>query len=360
MEAFLASLRPDAPTLRERDPLDLDEATRELYRRAIAAPSSLSDAERRKILRRPAREEEDASSRELCGSTMSELITKAIQNHESLTYQESKLVMGRPKESYIGEMLDEKLRMSEDDRDLLSKAMEAALTADEVVAQTNAFAIQNLWREHQNAAWDAFSDFDRALIKRALHIPWQDHIIGLEDPIRKTATCGFVVFYSNAVNWPTFNERMQAATKYGFDLYMSGIKDSIREGFTLLGVQYDDAESLQSRFAAMRDGDEIPKGLRRDAFLYVDDEAMQSQESSRPFLWFWEPQETAKPLKVNAMHIAPLLIARLTQRDLPTEKAQKWPFRSMPDLEQMHKVAARSMNGAGERDGIWPPSAASM
>ncbi|CAG9989160.1 unnamed protein product [Clonostachys byssicola] len=360
MEDFLASLRPGAPTWRERDPQDLGDATRELYRRAIANPSSLSDAERRKILRHPPLEEEDASSRELCGSTMSELVTKAIQNHKSLTYQESKLLVGRPNENYPGEMLREKLRMSESDRDLLSKAMEAALTADEVAAQTNAFAIQNLWREHSNAARDALSDFDRALIKRAVNIPWQEHIINSEDPIRKTATCGFVVFHSNAVNWPTFNERMQAATKYGFDLFMSKIKDSIREGFTLHGVQYDDAESLQSRFAAMRDVDEIPKGLRRDAFLYVDDEAMQSQESSRPFVWLWEPQETAKPLKVNAMHIAPLLIARLTQRDLSTEKAQKWPFRSTPDLEQLHKMAGRSMNGAGERDGIWPPSAASM
>ncbi|CAI6016576.1 unnamed protein product [Clonostachys chloroleuca] len=360
MEALVASLRPDAPTWRVRDPLDLDDATRELYRRAIVNPSSLSDAERRKILRRPSREEEDASSRELCGSTMSELITKAIQNHESLTYQESKLVMGRPKESYPGEMLREKLRMSESDRDLLSKAMEAALTEDEVAAQTNAVAVQNLWRERSSAAWGALSDFDRALIKRAVHIPWQDHIINLEDPIRKAATCGFVVFYSNAVNWLTFNERMQAATKYGFDLCMSKIKDSVREGFTLHGLQYDDAESLQDRFAAMRDVDEIPKGLRRDAFLYVDDEAMQSQELSRPFLWLWEPQETAKPLKVNAKHIAPLLIARLTQRDLSTEKAQKWPFRSTSDLEQLHKVAGRSMNGAGERDGIWPPRAVSM
>ncbi|CAH0057920.1 unnamed protein product [Clonostachys solani] len=360
LKDFIASLQPDAPPLRVRDPLDLDDATRELYRRAIADPSSLSEEERRKILRRPPPEEEDARSRELCGSTMSELITKAIQNHESLTYQESTLVMARPKESYPGELLREKCRMSENDRDLLHKAMEAAPTADEVAAQKNAMGIQNLWREHNNAAYDALSAFDRALIKRAGHIPWQDHIIGPEDPFRKIATCGFVVFYSDAVNWPSFNERMQAATKYGFDLCMSRIRDSIREGFTLHGVQYDDAESLQSRFAAVRDVDEIPKGLRQDAFLYVDDEATQSLESSRPFVWLWEPQETAKPLKVNAQHIAPLLIARLTQRDLSTEKDQKWPFRSTPDLEQMHKMARRSTNGAGERDGIWPPNATSM
>lgn len=99
------------------------------------------DGRRRKIRRRPPREEKDASSREICGSTIHELITKGYLNHESLTYHQSKLLMGGPEESYPGEFLREKVRMSENDKDLLCKVMEAAFTADEVVAQKNVFAI---------------------------------------------------------------------------------------------------------------------------------------------------------------------------------------------------------------------------
>lgn len=52
-------------------------------------------------------------------------------------------------------------------------------------------------------------------------------------------------------------------------------------------------------------------GLRRDAFLYVDEEALRSLNSARPFVWLWEPQEKETeeqlgPLKVDVKHVAPL------------------------------------------------------
>ncbi|KAJ0425052.1 hypothetical protein BJY00DRAFT_308937 [Aspergillus carlsbadensis] len=98
---------------------------------------------------------------------------------------------------------------------------------------------------------------------------------------------------------------------------------------------------------------EIPGGFRRDAFLYVDEEALRSRETARPYLWLAEPEPVSKcqsvaeeqrapdtetkpqlehhtgaeigtgtettavpPLKVDIKHIAPTLCARLTQRDL--------------------------------------------
>ena len=67
-------------------PLTLDDATRALYEKAIADPSSLSDERRREILQRLPREEEDALCYDICGSTMSELVTKAIQDPDSLVY----------------------------------------------------------------------------------------------------------------------------------------------------------------------------------------------------------------------------------------------------------------------------------
>jgi hypothetical protein len=72
----------------DRTPLALDEVTRTLYNRAIANPSSLTDAERRSITRPPPQQEEDDLCRNRCGLSFSELVSKAARNRESLTYQE--------------------------------------------------------------------------------------------------------------------------------------------------------------------------------------------------------------------------------------------------------------------------------
>ncbi|GKZ34235.1 hypothetical protein AbraIFM66950_004420 [Aspergillus brasiliensis] len=146
-----------------------------------------------------------------------------------------------------------------------------------------------------------------------------------------------------------------------------------------LEVELAAAEALNDdgikniRFSAMLSNHEIPAGFRRDAFLYVDDEAFRSCETTRPYLWLTEPEpqsesktqrepgtetvaqpEALKPLKVDIKHIAPTLFARLVQRDLQGEARRK-PYRHTSELTRLH--AAVNAKYREERDGIWPPPA---
>jgi len=115
----------------------------------------------------------------------------------------------------------------------------------------------------------------------------------------------------------------------------------------------------------MRDSGKVPSTLRQDVFLYVDDEAIQSLESARPFIWLWEPQEKQEtekkpgPLKVDIKHVAPLLLMRLTQRDMSLEKRQLRMWHDGPELENLHKDALESEEN-GQYDGIWPPRTLAM
>ncbi|CDM27535.1 unnamed protein product [Penicillium roqueforti FM164] len=106
----------------------------------------------------------------------------------------------------------------------------------------------------------------------------------------------------------------------------------------------------------MRDSNEFPVGLRRDSFLYVDQDSLQSCDVPRPFVWLLEPdnENIAKPLKVHINHIAPTLFARFTQRDLSPE-VNRQPYRNISELKMLHKAARWSKDAPGEKDRIWPP-----
>ncbi|CEN60320.1 hypothetical protein ASPCAL02761 [Aspergillus calidoustus] len=91
---------------------------------------------------------------------------------------------------------------------------------------------------------------------------------------------------------------------------------------------------------------QIPDGFRRDAFLYVDEEAFGSRETVRPYVWLAEPEPELQheagtgvqpPLKVDIKHI-PTLFARLVQRDLQGEAKRK-PYRYTSELSQLHHAA---------------------
>ncbi|KAG2416292.1 hypothetical protein HFD88_007507 [Aspergillus terreus] len=133
----------------------------------------------------------------------------------------------------------------------------------------------------------------------------------------------------------------------------------------------------------MLPNNDISAGFRRDAFLYVDDEAFRSRETTRPYLWLAEPEaqpepkterepeprtetgtgtgaatgaqpEALQPLKVDIKHIAPTLFARLVQHGLQGEARRK-PYWHTSELTRLH--AAVNARYREERDGIWPPPA---
>ncbi|KAL4747549.1 hypothetical protein BDW72DRAFT_196626 [Aspergillus terricola var. indicus] len=89
---------------------------------------------------------------------------------------------------------------------------------------------------------------------------------------------------------------------------------------------------------------EIPVGYRRDAFLYLDEEAFGSQPGPEA--------ANFQPVKISLKHIAPTLFARLIQRDLQGEARQK-PYRHTSELSRLHAATALDVRYGG--DGIWPP-----
>ncbi|GIK05518.1 hypothetical protein Aspvir_009631 [Aspergillus viridinutans] len=348
----------------KRTPLTLDEATHTLYNRAITDPTSLTDQERRTITRRPPPEEEDALCRRACGQSLSELVRKAIQNGDSLTYKESVILATGVDSSENERLWREAARLSAADRELLERAMTAATTEEMKRARESAHAIMKRWVVAQCEAEKSLSDHDVRNIQFALRVPWQEHILSLN----QMAVCGLLVFFpKNVPEWPSFKERIETAVYHGLHFRPRAMNEEVLAKFTLHYVESgiidndgNNVAALQSRFLSMRDGGELPEGLRLDAFLYVDEEAIRSGDTVRPFVWLLEPGETARPLKVHIKHIAPTLFARLTQRDLSPPEARRWPYRHTSELEMLHTAAARSKDANGVADGIWPPRARDM
>jgi hypothetical protein len=184
------------------------------------------------------------------------------------------------------------------------------------------------------------SDNNNQNIQFALRVPWQEHVLSQI----QIAICGLLIFFPrNLPEWPSFKEQIDTAIYHRLHSTPQVINEEILAKFTLHYVESsnvsDDGDNnvaaLQSRFLSMRDGGELPQGLRLDAFLYVDEEAIQSRDAARPFVWLLEPGETARPLKVHIKHIALTLFARLTQRDLSSAEARRRPYQHTSELEML-------------------------
>ncbi|KAA8652734.1 hypothetical protein EYZ11_013039 [Aspergillus tanneri] len=341
----------------DRTPLTLNEATRTLYDRAIADPSSLTDAERRTITHRPPEEEENALCQKACGQSMSELVSRAVQNGDSLSYNEAHLLTAGVIPNQAGRLLSEQARLSAADRDLTHRAMEAAMTEQMKTARASAQAVQKRWNLARTAAFESLNSDDVRNIQYSFRVPWQEHILAIPG----TTACGLVVFFPAVPGWVSFKEQIETAIYHGLHYSPQQMKEAALARFTLHWVEGDHADACQDQFVSMRDRGKFPPGLRSDSFLYVDQEALQSHDHPRPFVWLWEPEDTKEPpLKVHVKHIAPTLFARLTQRDLSTEEARRRPYRHTSELAMLHQAASHSRTATGDPDMIWPPPARYM
>ncbi|KAJ5667471.1 hypothetical protein N7507_003335 [Penicillium longicatenatum] len=409
----------------DRTPLVLDESTRTLYDRAISNPSSLTDQERRLTTHRSPLDEEDTLCRNACGLSMGELVTKAINRSNNngddndgfplsslgLSYKEASLLTAGVVEGRSGHILSEVARLSPEDRDLKARAMEAVTTDDIRAAREVAQRVKQRWIEVELAAAKALNDDDIKNIRFAMKVPWQEHVLQSSSALARDSAPGFdsgpggqgpgeaggrfglVVFYpkkeEEGGRLPEYKSLIGTAVYHGLHYSPRLIKDETRDRFTLHWVAVPgtnssiDPSALRSRFSAMLLNDEIPASFRRDVFLYVDDEAFRSRETTRPYLWLAEPEpqsesktergpepgtetgtgtgaatgaqpETLQPLKVDIKHIAPTLFARLVQRDLHGEARRK-PYRHTSELTRLH--AAVNAEYREEIDGIWPPPA---
>jgi hypothetical protein len=201
--------------------------------------------------------------------------------------------------------------------------------------QESACNVMKRWGNIQTEASKTLSDDDVRNIRFALRVPWQEHVLSQTQMV----ICGLLIFFPrNTPDWQSFKEQIDMAVYHGLHSRPQVINEEIMVKCTLHYVESivkcsnvsDDGDNniaaLQSQFLSMRDGGELPQGLRLDAFLCMDEEAIQSRDAARPFVWLLEPGETARPLKVHIKHIALTLFARLTQRDLSPAEARHQPY----------------------------------
>ncbi|CAI7633810.1 unnamed protein product [Penicillium pancosmium] len=325
-----------------KTPITLDDSTRELYNRAINEPTSLTDDERRVITRRPTGPEEDQLCRDACGMTFSELARKW------------------PAPSQTAHEINFSARLGEADRELWRNAYNAAWSEDMKTARANARAITKPVKADYSAARKSHNSDDWRNIAYAMKIPWQEYVIS--DPAN--TVFGFVFFVPHAIGseWPLFKAQIEIATRHGLNCHLPPTRKEDLPKFTLHWIE-EDAADMESTFVSKRGNGELPKGLRTDSFLYVDEESLRSHSLERPFIWLWEPENTISkelgPLKVDIKHIVPLLFARLTQRDLPEEQRHK-PYRKPSDFATLHQIAQYKDPTNQRIDGIWPAPARIM
>lgn len=339
----------------DTNPILLDDTTRNLYNRAIADPSSLTDAERRTITNRPSPDEEDTLCRAACGLNMSELIAKAIE--DSLTYNEACLLIGGLVPGQSERLIDKHARLNKADRNLTYRAMEAATTDQMKSVMAAGSRVFGRWENLATAAFSTMDDNDYRNIIFAMRIPWQEHILA-----QKTPNSGLVIFRTSDVDddaqFASYKQQIEAAILHGFHLIPDQINEAIISKFRVHWIenwQDNPVSDIRRRFIELRATDRFPAGLRSDAFLYVDRKALQSKDTARPFVWLLEPDETTEPLKVNIKHIAPTLFARLTQRDLSSPEEKCRPYKKTSELAELHEGIARALRYNAHPDDIWPP-----
>jgi hypothetical protein len=109
-----------------------------------------------------------------------------------------------------GRLLNERVRLGEADRDLTHKASDAATTQELKDAQANARAVDQKLSDASAAASNFLNDDDQRNIRYAMHVPWQEHVLGLTE----AAVCGLVIFFSDVPEWPSYKEQIQTAVQH--------------------------------------------------------------------------------------------------------------------------------------------------
>ncbi|KAL5356711.1 hypothetical protein BJX96DRAFT_171859 [Aspergillus floccosus] len=301
-------------------------------------------------------------------------------------------------------ILSEVARLSPEDRALKGKAMQAAKTDNVKAAMEVATGVQQQRTAVKLAAAKALNDDDIRNIKVAMKVPWQEHVlqssststtsagdsgagpVGPQGPSEAKGRFGLVVFYpeneEGRGRLASYKSQIRTAIYHSLHYSHSLIKDETRNRFALHWVaapttsgsndnhnDFQDTSALRSMFHTMLSNNETPDGFRRDAFLYVDEEAFRSRDTARPYLFLAEPVPEPQPkterqpepepgtesgitteaqppsealpsLKVDIKHIAPTLFARLVQRDLQGEARRK-PYRYTSALSRLHAAIAR-------------------
>ncbi|KAL1853810.1 hypothetical protein Plec18170_005202 [Paecilomyces lecythidis] len=305
----------------------------------------------------------------------------------SLTYKEAHFLTAGVVDEQPGQLLRDAACLNPGNRDLMARAMAAARTEDVKAARVIAQRVQQQWMAAEPAAAETLSDEDARNIKFAMRVPWQERVLAMSSNEMGVdmGRFGLVVFYNpRDAHVPDFKMEIETAVHHGLHYSPRRVKEETLNRFTLhwVAVSGDNLNpnALRNRFSTMLQNHEVPLGFRQYVFLYVDEEALRSRETARPYIWLAEPEletdpgtkseskpehdydtgpEACQPLKVDIKHIFPTFFARLVQRDLKGEAKRK-PYRHTSELSMLHAAARQSRDAQWERDWIWPPPARFM
>lgn len=286
--------------------------------------------------------------REACGLSMAELVAKAAAPgaESTLYFDETRFIMSAHVVGGSMQMIEKRARMSPEDRELWSNAMLATRSEQMMAANKNAVAAQLRWKAAKAKAQSSIPKQEFNLMMVAMDVPWQQHVLHTPGP----SSIGLVVLFSERPSWPSYKTEIERCVQDGLTMMCFKVQPEIYNRFAWQYIPASgNGAELQSTFHAVVP--DLPSGIRSDCFLYVDDEALLSKDSAKPFVWLHEPNTSLEPLKIDIRHICPGLFARLTQRDFTVEERRSQPFKTEPDLAGLHTAASNSL----AEDSIWPP-----
>lgn len=253
------------------EPREVTSHLRALFNRAIDDPASITTAEKNEIRLLPPPDEEDRVIREtLPSNSRAELVAKAVTAPETLSREEEQFL--KP------EYWKRNKFMSQEDRELMYKAIDATTLSDEQTAQANAYK----------------REFQRHKVERAE----KERIFQLRDHLRNLPRAewvqrmvdadiqrwGFVCFRTaygaekaGDERWELFKTYYATTGKHVSQIW-KGFRDLWPKHTTHFvsdpALDGCSTEQLRERFRDMRAAGEIPDGLRTDVFLAADEQAI--------------------------------------------------------------------------------------
>lgn len=194
----------------------------ELWEKAKADPTSLTEEERLRILERWPLDDFNAKCQAICGMALEELLDKAANSPEDLTREEARmLIYGVEKRSLGDDPNLERLRWPSDLRDLQRKAIAAAETEQDRTALKNAREAQRKGIDRKHEARNILNEDDRKNVVWCNRSSWAKKL----DQEQPDQEWGFVLYrtcFEDDQSWRKFQQELANLTNVALTL----VKDS--------------------------------------------------------------------------------------------------------------------------------------
>ncbi|MBE3048012.1 hypothetical protein IMZ48_36985 [Candidatus Bathyarchaeota archaeon] len=253
--------------------VELPPDLRALFKRAIDDPTSITRVELNEIRGLPPPDEEDRIIAEkLPSSSKAELVSKATASPETLTKDEV---------DYLTHLNSVRRFNTEDDRELMCRAIDATAPSDEQLAVFNSYKRESqLFKEER--AEEERKRRRREYLRNLPRAEWVQRMVDAD-----LQRWGFVCFRTAYGTEATSDERWELFKAW----YANAGKEvaTISKGLQKLWPRHMtlwvsdptlegcSTEHLRERFRSMRDAGEIPEGLRTDVFLVADERSISEE-----------------------------------------------------------------------------------